>query len=54
MAISRRRSKSQNNELSVEKKTLNPINFKMANNGEWENEQGGKLILAMKIGNNIR
>ncbi len=39
-------------ELRVEK-TLNPIIFKMANNGEWKNEQGGKLIPAMKIADSI-
>jgi len=40
-------------ELSAEK-TLNPINFKMAKNEEWENKQGGILIPAMKIADSIR
>jgi len=39
-------------EISLER-TLNALILKMANNGEWEDEPGGKLIPAMKIGKNI-
>ncbi len=58
MAILGRRNKYQNNdgstiaEISLEK-TLNAIILKMANNGEWEDGPGGKLIPAMKIVKNI-